>query len=582
MNTKLLLGLAIVLGLLALALGGPLFHRAEEIPDEDEDPGELIGAGHFVLEQDGGRLLDESYTLFFHPVDGYMLLSQGVLTVGDQTISLSQQTQYDRDFLPIFYHLAADTPTGTQIVSAQMGLAGLAMEVRVGSSRQAAEVPAAEDLALLDNNLIGPFAVLLMAIRSEAIDRKFTAAIPQALLSLPSSVDGPNRVTFRSGEETFEGKRFDLHLGDTKIVLIEHGGHLAGLVNRTQGTSGYDVSLFPEGIEIEWEEDAVAEGIDEREIAFAGDGLTLYGTLALPAESEGPFPAALFLHGSGPVDRNGNAAGLEMDVYRQLAHALARAGFASLRFDKRGVGESEGDAGLASRTDLLNDARTAIEGLRSQPEIDPTRCVLIGHSEGAYLAPILAIEDESVAGIVLLAGAARPLDEITRWQVETLLRQQGLEGDALEAALAQQDRYTAFVETSEGGWDDYTVEKLREAMPWLTDEAAVRLKSTPLSLAWLREHYLDESAETIAAVKVPVLILHGEKDAQVPSTEAALLQGLLTEGGNADVTAIVLPDLNHLMRHHPEEPNLVYRHLDEPVDPRVIDTLLDWAAERLL
>jgi len=126
------------------------------------------------------------------------------------------------------------------------------------------------------------------------------------------------------------------------------------------------------------------------------------------------------------------------------------------------------------------------------------------------------------------------------------------------------------------------VEKLREAMPWLTDEAAVRLKSTPLSLAWLREHYLDESAETIAAVKVPVLILHGEKDAQVPSTEAALLQGLLTEGGNADVTAIVLPDLNHLMRHHPEEPNLVYRHLDEPVDPRVIDTLLDWAAERLL
>jgi len=182
----------------------------------------------------------------------------------------------------------------------------------------------------------------------------------------------------------------------------------------------------------------------------------------------------------------------------------------------------------------------------------------------------------------LLAGAARPLDEITRWQVETLLRQQGLEGDALEAALAQQDQYTAFVEGSEGGWDDYSVEQLQQAMPWLTEEAAVQLKSTPLSLAWLREHYLDEPEETIAAVRVPVLIVNGEKDAQVPSSEAALLEEILTEGGNADVTAIVLPDLNHLLRRHPEEPNLVYRHLDEPVDPRVIDAVIDWAAERLL
>jgi alpha-beta hydrolase superfamily lysophospholipase len=580
MNTKLLLGLAIMLGLLALALGGPLFRGVDEIPDEDR--GELVGAGHFVLERDGSVLLEETYTLFFHPVDGYMLLSQGVLTVADQTIELSQQTQYDRDFLPIFYQLAADTPSGTQIVSAQMGLTGLTMEVRVGSSRQTAEVPAAEDLALLDNNLIGQYAVVLMAVRAEALDRQFTAAIPQALLSLPTRVDGPNSVSFVSGGERFDGKRFDLHLGDTTIVLIEHDGRLAGLVNRTQGTSGYDVSLFPDGIEIELEEDAVVEGVDEREIAFASDGLTLYGTLALPTESEGPFPAALFLHGSGPVDRDGNAAGLEMDAYRQLAHALARAGIASLRFDKRGVGDSEGDASLASRTDLVDDARAALEGLRSQPEIDPARCVLIGHSEGAYLAPILAVEDETVAGIVLLSGAARPLDVITRWQVETLLRQQGLEGDALEVALAQQDQYTAFVEGSEGGWDDYTVERLQEAIPWLTEEAAIELKSTPLSLAWLREHYTDEPGETIAAVRVPVLIVNGEKDAQVPSSEAALLEEILTEGGNGDVTVYVLPDLNHLLRRHPEEPNLVYRHLDEPVDPRVIDAVLDWASERLL
>ena len=119
-------------------------------------------------------------------------------------------------------------------------------------------------------------------------------------------------------------------------------------------------------------------------------------------------------------------------------------------------------------------------------------------------------------------------------------------------------------------------------MPWLTEEAAIQLKSTPLSLEWLREHYLDEPADMIRVVGVPVLLINGEKDAQVPASEAGLLDELLREGGNEDVAAVVLPDLNHLLRHHPEEPNLVYRHLDEPVDPRVIDAVTEWATERLL
>ena len=73
MNTKLLLGLAIVLGFLVLAFGGSFFDGRDEIRDGDR--GELIGGGSFVLERDGTTILEETYTLFFHPVDGYMLLS---------------------------------------------------------------------------------------------------------------------------------------------------------------------------------------------------------------------------------------------------------------------------------------------------------------------------------------------------------------------------------------------------------------------------------------------------------------------------------------------------------------------------
>jgi len=582
MNTKLLVLLGIALGVLVLLFVGP----AEDRQTAPEPEGELVGGGRFVLEQAGSIVLEEAYSLFFHPVDGYILLSQGTLTSGDQTIALSQQTQYDRDFMPIFYHLAADTPSGTQIVSAQMGVTGLDLEVRLGAARRSAQVTDVENVALLDNNLIGQYAVLLWAIRSEALDRTFTAAIPQALLSLPARVEGPNTVTFYSAGEAYEGKQFDVHLGDTQILLIEQEGRLIGLANESQATLGYDIDAFPEGIELAGEEAADETNVIEREIAFASGSLTLYGTMALPDTHNGSVPGVLFVHGSGPSDRDGNAIDLEtgnvvmaMDVYRQLAHALADAGIASFRFDKRGVGESEGNSRLASRADLLNDVRAAIDALRTQPEIDPEAIVVAGHSEGAYLAPAAAVEDETIGGVILLAGAARSLDQITRWQVESLLAAQGATESALAIALAQQDEYIAFVESSEGEWSDYTVEDLRTALPWLGEEQAAQLMATPLALSWLREHYLDEPSETIGRLSVPTLIIQGEKDAQVPATEAGLLEQLLADAGNEDVRVFVFADLNHLLRHHPEEPNLVYRHIDEPVDARVVEAIINWLTE---
>ncbi|MFC2078716.1 alpha/beta hydrolase family protein [Candidatus Bipolaricaulota bacterium] len=584
MNTKLLFLIGAVLGLWLLVTLIPGTNRPE--PD---DPSQLIDSGHFILELNGIPILEESYTLEFHPVDGYLLNSQGAIISNGQTVTLAQQTQYDRDFLPINYQLAAETPSGTQIISAQMGLSGLDMEVRVGLSVQSAQVTDLDNLALLDNNLIGQFAVVLRAIRSEVIDRNFTAAIPQALLSLPARLEGPNTVNFHSGDTAFVGKQFDLHLGDTVISLIEYEGRLVGLTNRNQGTIGYDLNACPHGIKValEPDEDTATDGI-ERDVSFGSGDLSLVGTLRLPESDEGAYPAFVFLHGSGPVNRDGNAVDLgtgnivmEIDVYRQIAAALSDVGVASFRFDKRGVGDSEGESPLASRSDLVADARAAIQVLREQPEIDPTRVFLIGHSEGSYLAPQLAIDDADIAGVILLAGGARALDAITRWQVESLLSQQGIEGAALEAALEQQDQYIAFVEASQGEWSDYTVAELQAEIPWLGEEAAAQLKATPLALSWLREHYLAEPAEVIAQLQDPVLIISGEKDLQVPSSEAELLRELLEKAGNEDVTVFVFPDLNHLLRYHPEEPNLTYRHLDEPVDPRVTEAIQEWIMERI-
>jgi len=544
--------------------------------------GEIIDTGRFVLEQSGIPIIEEAYTLFFSPPEGFVLLSEATMIVGEETVNLAQQYQLDSDFVPTFYHLIADTPSGERVFSARMSETGLTMEsLEAGEESRSVTVSETDNLLILDNSLVSHYLVLLMAADAQAVDRDFTAAIPQPLLTLPSSLRGPDTVEFNSGETAYQGKRYKLQLGDLDIHLISYSDRLAVVAIPSQAVLAYNADLFPHGVTFEPEEEPEAprEGFLEEEVSFESDGLTLAGTLTVPEGEAAPIPAVLFIHGSGPVDRDGNAPGMKMDAYRQLAHALASAGIGSLRYDKRGAGQSQGVFADASRNDLVDDARAALAALRTAEGIDPQRCFLVGHSEGGYLAPIIAAEDTDLAGLVLLAAAAQSLDQVTRWQVETMARMREMSDDEVAETLAQQDQYIAFVKGSSGEWSDYSVENLRQAMPWLNEQTAEQLLATPLSLTWLREHYLDTPTETIRRVTCPVLIINGEKDLQVPAEQAESLRMVLEEAGNGDVTALVLPDLNHLLRNHPEDPSLSYRHLDDPVDPRVVDAVTEWLTQ---
>jgi len=607
-STKLLWGLAVALGLVLLAVWmipdrspgpadvtgaaeseGPAEQVEAVAEDEpaaeaEELDGELIDSGRFVLKADDTVLIEEGYMIFYHPVDGYMLVSQGTLTIQGQVIGLSEQTQYDHQLRPYAYTLSADTASGTQIISATTRAGGMTLSARAGDASQSREIDDAADLYLIDNNIVSHLVMLYRALRAEGLPDDFQVAVPQALLVVPSSIHDPVDVSFRSGGDIYNGLLTTVYLGDTAIDLIAYQDRLIGLVNRTQGTVAYDVSQFPQGLEILEEPTASEEGGlgTTRTVTFANGTLALVGTLELPRDVPSPYPAVLFVHGSGAVDRDGNAAGFEMDAYRQLAVALAESGIASFRFDKRGTGESGGDLSMASRDDLVEDLQYALETLRRQREVDAERIVLVGHSEGGYLAPILASEDETIAGLVLIAAAATSLDEVTLWQIETVLRAQGASQEQVELALEQEHEYFAFVKSSVGEWADYTVADLQTAMPWLTDEAAQGLASTGLSLSWLRQHYTADPAAVLAQVSCPVLVIHGDKDSQVPVEEAERIREVLENAGNVDGTVRVLSDLNHLLRYHPEEPSLIARHLDDAIDPRVIDALATWFRETIV
>jgi len=576
MDKTILIALAVIGAILFFGLIAP----GPQAPSPPTTQGQLIDSGQFVVEQAGQQIIDEQYTLFFSAAEGYMLISQETLSVSGQNITLAQQYEFDRDFMPVLYHLAADTPSGSQIISAQMGIKGLHMETRVGTARQEADIPG-KDIVILDNNLISHYAVLFLALQAGAIPSQFTAAVPQALLSLPAKLDDPVQITFTSADKSYDGQRYDLHLGDLVIIMLSYQGKLVAVINDAQGVHAYNAQAFPSGIALPGvpAPEATTEGVVEKNVTFASGDLTLAGTLTLPANASGPVPGVLFIAGSGPVDRDENATGLKTDVFRQLAAALAKAGIGSLRYDKRGVGKSDGVFANVSMEDLIADARSALSTLRSSSGIDPQQVFLLGHSEGGILAPIIAVDNNDLKGIVLLAAPAHSLDWIIRAQIEQLNRDMGKSEDDVQTALAQEDQYLDFVRNSSGDWSDYTFEQLAEAMPWLTQAKYIEVKM--LSLPWLRQHFQHDPIETIEEVTCPVLIVQGEKDYQVPEGEADLLASALKEAGNGDVTVDLIPDLNHLMRHHSEQPNLTYRHLDEPVNQRVLDAITGWITSHI-
>jgi hypothetical protein len=284
-----------------------------------------------------------------------------------------------------------------------------------------------------------------------------------------------------------------------------------------------------------------------REIAFpSGDGTVLAGTLTVPDGGKPPFATVVLVHGSGAENRD-EAIGPN-PIFLQLSNALSNAGYAVVRYDKRGVGKSGGGADGSPRDDLLADVRAAVAFARAQPELDPKRIFVLGHSEGGELVPTVAAGDPQLAGIVLMAPPALPL-----WRVST---QQAL------ASVSVTDRASAE----------------REEVAALD---AIR-HSSDVENAWYRSSMDVDPIVDIARVRVPILILQGGGDAQVSPADLPRLVDA-ARAANRDVTVRIFSGDNHLFEpivgKQPQTPSeAVHQYLTVParIDPRVLSDLIAW------
>jgi predicted alpha/beta hydrolase len=264
---------------------------------------------------------------------------------------------------------------------------------------------------------------------------------------------------------------------------------------------------------------------------------TLYGTITLP-EGNKKWPVALIIAGSGPTDRDCNSSlGATTNAFMMLADSLQKAGIASLRYDKRGVGESKEvvkDKISARFDDLVNDATDCIKMLKADARF--SEVYVIGHSEGS-LVGMLAAAKEQVAGYISLSGAGETVDKLIEKQVAA--QSESLAGDAKVILDSIARGYTA------------------KAIP-APLEALFHESGQPYLRSWMK---YDPQVE-IRKLKIPVLIIQGTTDLQVGVQNAERLKK-----GCRHAKVNLVTGMNHVLKQAPIERQENFSTYNNPTLP---------------
>jgi hypothetical protein len=285
--------------------------------------------------------------------------------------------------------------------------------------------------------------------------------------------------------------------------------------------------------------------------------VSLAGTLAMP-NGDGSFPAVLLIAGSGPLDRDGNHKRLPLSLSKALAQVLDEAGWASLRFDKRGVGDSSGDYLSTGFYDELADATLALKWLKSHPNI--TSVVPIGHSAGALYAAEMAAAGHAETGAVLLAYTTSTGEETLIWQAAAI-------GDSVPRWVKAMLRT---FRTSIEKQQSKALAKLKN-----TTKDVVRIQGQRINAKWMREFLEYDPEPILRATLSPLLAITGSKDVQVNPAGIETIDAI----GGDHTTSILVDDVDHLMRIETADvsnPKRYKKQIAQPIDGRVVDAIVTW------
>ncbi len=348
----------------------------------------------------------------------------------------------------------------------------------------------------------------------------------------------------------FVTTEFQNALIDIRVVLGEEGW--------IEGLFFQPAEASPDNGEGAWDKPEYIhrEAFREEAVTFGKAPWILEGTLAIP-EGEGPFPAVILVHGSGPNDRDETVGANK--PFKDIAQGLASSGIAVLRYDKRTYtyGEDLRDAEepVTVREETMEDALEALEYIKSRQEVNHQEVYLAGHSLGGMLLPRIADETRDLNGLIYLAAPARPLGDLILMQMEYLAEQEG-DSSVMKAQLEE------------------AREQIRRIMdpelPLDTDPEEI-MGVSPAYWLDLQQY---SPVDTAKDLDIPMIFIQGERDYQVTMEDYEIWTEAL--GDREETRFISYPGLNHLLIHG-EGPSMPEEYMEPGhVDQAVIRDLIQW------
>ena len=498
--------------------------------------------------------------------EGWTISGSGRLAASVDLVTRRLQIRYDAEWKPI--DLTIDATMRAQPLSLRTTVSGTTATSHIVNGGQVADKldQVAADAVLLPASpapFWAPFAALAQRTKDAAAGAIVHAYIPgQTSFDIRIGESSPEQIQTVSGLVVARRTAITLAIPNAPLdgeIWSDATGRLLRLTIPGQG-----LDVVREDIAAVSSRRVTISRANDEQVKIGGSGFTLVGTLSRPERVGGRLPAVVLVGGSGPQDRDELVSGVP--ILGQLAGAIANAGFAVLRYDKRGIGQSGGRTESASLADFAEDVRAAVKMLSDRKDIDPKRIAVMGHSEGGAIALLAASKEKRIAAVALLEAHGTSGAELILSQQKRALDRMTLSPEEKQAKIDLQKRVNEAVITGKG---------LDQLPPEIRRQADNVEFQSLLS---------NDPARVMPDVKQPLLIVQGSLDTQVEPYNADRLEALARKRKNSPPVEVVrVAGVNHLLVPAKTGEAEEYASLkDKNISSDVVQPIIAWLQKTLV